>query len=50
MVVAWDVASNSVIISAQPKTFDTLAALVEELDFEPDMVMIQVIIAEVELQ
>ncbi len=49
VVVAWDVASNSVIISAQPKTFDTLAALVEELDFEPDMVMIQVIIAEVEL-
>jgi len=49
VVVAWDVASNSVIISAQPRTFDTLAALVEELDFEPDMVMIQVIIAEVEL-
>ena len=49
VVVAWDVASNSVIISAHPKTFDTLAALVEELDFEPDMVMIQVIIAEVEL-
>ena len=49
VVVAWDVASNSVIISAQPKTFDTLTALVDELDFEPDMVMIQVIIAEVEL-
>jgi len=49
VVVAWDVASNSVIISAQPRTFETLAALVEELDFEPDMVMIQVIIAEVEL-
>ena len=49
VVVAWDVASNSVIISAHPKTFDTLAALVEELDFEPAMVMIQVIIAEVEL-
>lgn len=49
VVVAWDVASNSVIISAHPKTFETLAALVEELDFEPNMVMIQVIIAEVEL-
>ncbi|MCH2372330.1 MAG: hypothetical protein MK324_17670 [Pirellulales bacterium] len=49
VVVAWDVASNSVIISAHPKTFDTLISLVEELDFEPAMVMIQVIIAEVEL-
>lgn len=49
VVVVPEIVSNSLIISATPRYFDEIAALVEELDARPPMVTIQVLIAEVDL-
>jgi type II secretion system protein D len=49
VVVVPETVSNSLIISATPRYFDEIVALVEELDARPPMVTIQVLIAEVDL-
>lgn len=49
VVIVPELVSNSLIVSATPKYFDDIAALVDELDERPAMVMIQVLIAEVRL-
>lgn len=49
VVVVPELVSNSLIISATPRYFDQVVELVEQLDEQPAQVMIQVVIAEVEL-
>ncbi|MBN2477152.1 MAG: hypothetical protein JXB62_21270 [Pirellulales bacterium] len=49
VVVVPEIVSNSLIVSATPRFFEEIADLVEQLDERPPMVMIQVLIAEVEL-
>ncbi len=49
VVIVPELVSNSLIVSATPRYFDEIAALVDELDERPAMVMIQVLIAEVRL-
>ena len=49
VVVVPEPVSNSLIVSATPRFFDEIKKLVEELDARPPMVMIQVLIAEVDL-
>jgi general secretion pathway protein D len=49
VVVVPEVVSNSLIISATPRYFQQIVALVEELDEQPPMVLIQVLIASVRL-
>lgn len=49
VVVVPETVTNSLIISASPRFFDEIVKLVEELDAAPPQVMIQVIIAEVQL-
>lgn len=49
VVIVPELVSNSLIVSATPKYFEDIAALVDELDERPAMVMIQVLIAEVRL-
>lgn len=49
VIVVPELVSNSLIISATPRYFDEIAALIEELDERPPMVLIQVLIAEVDL-
>lgn len=49
VVIAFDALSNSLILSAPPRNFETLKQIIMDLDFKPNMVMIQVVIAEVEL-
>ena len=46
-VVVPELISNSLIISAAPRYFAEIMALIEKLDAEPAQVMIQVLIAEV---
>lgn len=48
IVVAENV-SNSLIVSATPKYFAEIVKVINDLDFRPKMVMVQVLIAEVEL-
>jgi len=48
IVVAENV-SNSLIVSATPKYFEEIVQVINDLDFRPKMVMVQVLIAEVEL-
>jgi len=50
VVVVPEVISNSLIVSATPKFYEEIRALVEQLDERPPMVMIQVLIAEVTLR
>ena len=49
VVIGFDALSNSIILSAPPRNFETLMQIIKDLDFKPNMVMIQVVIAEVEL-
>ncbi|MGC4003613.1 MAG: secretin N-terminal domain-containing protein [Pirellulales bacterium] len=49
VVVVPEQVSNSLIISATPRYFDEIRAIIEQLDMQPPMVMIQVLIAEVQL-
>ena len=49
VVVVAELVSNSLIISATPRYFEEIEALVKQLDERPPMVMIQVLIAEVSL-
>ncbi|MDX1965177.1 MAG: secretin N-terminal domain-containing protein [Pirellulales bacterium] len=49
VVVVPEPVSNSLIISATPRYFDEVKRIVEEIDQRPPMVMIQVMIAEVDL-
>ncbi|MCA9169188.1 MAG: hypothetical protein KDB23_16045, partial [Planctomycetales bacterium] len=49
VVVVPETVSNSLIISATPRYFEQIAELVEELDARPPMVLIQVLIAQVQL-
>ena len=49
VVVVPEPISNSLIFSATPRFFDEIQRLVEELDAQPPQVMIQVLIAEVDL-
>ncbi len=41
--------TNTVMISASPRYLDTLASMLEELDQEPPQVLVQVLLAEVDL-
>ena len=49
VVVVPELASNSLIVSATPRYYDEIARLINQLDAEEEMVMIQVMIAEIEL-
>ena len=49
VIVVPELVSNSLLISATPEYFEEIAELVKELDERPPMVLIQVLIAEVEL-
>lgn len=49
VVIVPELVSNSLIVSATPRYFDDIAALVDDLDERPPMVVIQVLIAEVRL-
>lgn len=49
VVVVPEPVRNSLIISATPRYFDQILELVEDLDDQPPQVMIQVILAEVDL-
>lgn len=49
VVIVPELVSNSLIVSATPRYFEEIAALVDQLDERPAMVMIQVLIAEVRL-
>ena len=49
VLVVYEVSSNSLIVSATPRYFDRISRLIRELDVREDMVMIQVLIAEIEL-
>jgi general secretion pathway protein D len=49
VIVVPEQVSNSLIISATPRYFDEIRAIIEQLDMRPPMVMIQVLIAEVQL-
>ena len=49
MVVVPEPVSNSLILSATPRFFDEVKAIIEQLDARPPMVMIQVLIAQVDL-
>ena len=49
VVVVPETVSNSLIISATPRFFEEIKKIVEELDKRPPQVMIQVLIAEVDL-
>jgi len=49
VVVVPEIVSNSLILSATPRFFEEVKELIKKLDERPPMVMIQVLIAEVEL-
>jgi type II secretion system protein D len=49
VVVVAEPVGNSLIISASPRFFEEILALVESLDEQPPQVLVQVIIAEVDL-
>lgn len=49
VIVVPELVSNSLIISATPRFFKDIQELVEKLDEQPAQVMIQVVIAEVQL-
>jgi type II secretion system protein D len=49
VVVVPEVSSNSLIVSATPRFFDEIKGLIEKIDARPPMVMIQVLLADVEM-
>ena len=49
VIVVPEQVSNSLIVSATPRYFDEIRRVVEELDRRPNMVVIQVLLAEVSL-
>src|SRR6185369_10944457 len=49
VIIVPEGATNSLIISATPRFFDEVARVVKELDERPPMVLIQVLIAQVQL-
>jgi type II secretion system protein D len=49
VVVVPELISNSLILSATPRFFQEISDLIQQLDKEPPQVMIQVLIAEVDL-
>ncbi|QDU26154.1 Putative type II secretion system protein D precursor [Anatilimnocola aggregata] len=49
VIVVPEQVSNSLIVSATPRYFDEIRRVVEELDRRPNMVIIQVLLAEVSL-
>ncbi|MFP6619050.1 MAG: secretin N-terminal domain-containing protein [Pirellulaceae bacterium] len=49
VIVVAESVSNSLIVSATPKYFEEIVKVINDLDFRPKMVMVQVLIAEVEL-
>ena len=49
VVIVPEIASNSLVVSATPRYFETVKNIIEQLDERPPMVMIQVLIAEVKL-
>ena len=49
VVVVPEFVSNSLIVSATPRFYEEIQALVEKLDQRPPMVMIQVLVAQVQL-
>ena len=49
VVVVPELGSNSLIISASPRYYPSIRKVIEELDAKPEMVNIQVVIAEVSL-
>ena len=49
VVVVPELVTNSLLLSATPKYFEEIRGVVEQLDARPPMVMIQVLIASVEL-
>lgn len=49
VIVVPEPVSNSLIVSATPRYFDEIRRVVEELDRRPNMVIIQVLLAEVSL-
>ena len=49
VIVVAEPVTNSLIISATPRYFDQIKQVVDDLDYRLKMVMVQVIIAEVEL-
>lgn len=49
VIVVAEPVTNSLIVSATPRYYEEIKRVIEELDRRPPMVMIQVLIAEVEL-
>ncbi len=50
VIVVPEPVSNTLIVSASPRFFQEIKKLIEDMDKQPDQVMIQVVIAEVELE
>ena len=50
VIVVAEAVTNSLIVSATPRYYDEILQVIDDLDFRPSMVMIQVVIAEVELR
>ena len=49
VIVVPELITNSLIISATPKYYENIVEIISDLDFRPPMVMIQVLIAEIQL-
>lgn len=49
VIVTAEPQSNSVVVSATPNFYEPITKIINELDFRPSMVMVQVLIAEVNL-
>ncbi len=49
VIIVPEIATNSLVVSATPRYFETVKKIIAELDERPTMVMIQVLIAEVKL-
>jgi type II secretion system protein D len=49
VIIVPELASNSLVVSATPRYFETIKKIIQQLDERPPMVMIQVLIAEVKL-
>jgi general secretion pathway protein D len=49
VIIQPELISNSLIVSATPKYFESIRRVIEQLDWRPPMVAIQVVIAEVTL-
>jgi type II secretion system protein D len=49
VIVVPELVTNSLIVSATPRYYDEILQVIQDLDFRPPMVMVQVLIAEVQL-